>query len=161
MDELQALFSPNTALPPDVVAELESMMRLHGLSVEDLFFKWESYCIKMDLDAQTISLPTVRNLKQNIQDELEKSYRQTQVKSERKVAATPKPKGGMRGGDVFGMLDGLVPSTPATGGKLSRMPGSGGSALKRKIESSAVGPASSPVAAGGMSSQLKSMNNLP
>ncbi|KAK5993445.1 hypothetical protein PT974_06876 [Cladobotryum mycophilum] len=116
-EEIKSLFAPNGKLEPDVVGELQSMMRLHDLSAEDLYFKWESYCIKMETDAQDVTLSAVRNLKHSIQDQLEKSHRQVQVKSERKVAATPKPKaGGGMGGDVFGMLDGLVPSTPATTG---------------------------------------------
>ncbi|KAH7318474.1 DNA polymerase alpha subunit B N-terminal-domain-containing protein [Stachybotrys elegans] len=144
--DLQARFSPNKPLEPDVASELESIMRLHSLSVDDLFFKWESYCIKMDLDAQAISLASIRNLKHSIQDALEKSHRQAQVKTERKVAATP--KAGSKGGDMYGMLDGLVPSTPATGSKLAR---GHGSALKKTpsaaIMSSPVAPNDAP---GGM-----------
>ena len=155
--ELQSRFSPNKPLEEDVRAELESIMRVHNLSAEDLFFKWESYCIKLDLDAQAISLSAVRNLKQNIQDALEKTQRQAQVKTERKVAATPKPKASAKGADVFGMLDSLVPSTPATGGRLSRIPGSG-SALKRRIDTPGAGISSSP--AGSMADQLKA-NGLP
>ncbi|KAI9149307.1 DNA polymerase alpha subunit B [Paramyrothecium foliicola] len=154
--ELESRFSPNKPLDQDVKTELKSIMRLHNLSAEDLFFKWESYCIKLDLDAQAVSLSAVRNLKQNIQDALEKSHRQAQVKTERKVAATPKASA--KGGDVFNMLDGLVPSTPATGGRLSRIPGSG-SALKRKMETPGAGITSSP--AGGMSDQLKANGAQP
>ncbi|KAH7152222.1 DNA polymerase alpha subunit B N-terminal-domain-containing protein [Dactylonectria estremocensis] len=128
--ELQSRFSsPNKPLEPDVLSELESILRLHNLSAEDLYFKWESYCIKLDLDAQEVSLEAVRNLKQSIQDALEKSQHQVQVKAERKVGATP--RAGAKAGNVFGMLDGLMPSTPATGGKLGRA--GGGSTLKRKL----------------------------
>ncbi|CAM1508239.1 Fc.00g050870.m01.CDS01 [Cosmosporella sp. VM-42] len=154
--DLQSRFSPNKPIEPDILAELESIMRLHDLSAEDLFFKWESYCIKLDIDAQSLSLSSVRNLKQNIQDALEKSHRQVHVKTERKVAATPRQGVKSKGGDVFGMLDGLVPSTPATGGRLGRGLGSG-SGLKRKMDTPR-GIMSSP--AGGMSEQLKAMNGL-
>lgn len=154
-DEIESRFSPNKPLEPDVFSELESIMRLHGLSAEDLFFKWESYCIKLDLDAQALSLELLRNLKQSIQDELENSHRKVQVKTERKVANTP--RGTAKGGDVFGMLDGLVPSTPASGAKLNRGAASG-SAVKRKTETPK-GLMSSP--ATGMSEQLKSLNGLP
>jgi DNA polymerase alpha subunit B len=153
--DLQDRFSPNKPLEPDVLSELQSIMRLHSLSPEDLFFKWESYCIKLDTDAQIVTLEGLRNLKQSIQDELEKTQRQVHVKTERKVAATP--RGGAKGGDVFGMLDGLVPSTPGSGGKLSRTLATG-SAFKRKMETPK-GLTSSP--ATGMSDQLKSMNGLP
>lgn len=154
-DDLQSLFSPNKPLEPDVRTELESIQKLHDLSAEDLFFKWESYCIKLDIDAQELDITNVRNLKQNIQDALEKSHRQVHVKTERKVAATPRQA--HRGGDVFGMLDGLVPSTPATGGRLGRAPGSA-SGVKRKLETPRAAYASSPVT--GMAEQLKSMNGL-
>ena len=153
-EDLQPLFSPNKPLEPDVRAELESIQRLHDLSAEDLFFKWESYCIKLDLDAQSVDITAVRNLKQTIQDALEKSQRQVHVKTERRVAATPRQA--HKGGDVFNMLDGLVPSTPATGGRLGRAPGSTGG-VKRKLETPK-GFTSSPVT--GMAEQLKSMNGL-
>ncbi|KAM5342447.1 hypothetical protein ACJ41O_013413 [Fusarium nematophilum] len=153
--DLQNRFSPHKPLEPDVLSELQSILRLHSLSPEDLFFKWESYCIKLDLDAQAVTLEALRNLKQSIQDELEKSQRQVHVKTERKVAGTP--RGVAKGGDVFGMLDGLVPSTPTAGGKLNRGVGSG-SALKRKVETPK-GLTSSPAA--GMNEQLKALNGLP
>lgn len=158
--EIQSRFAPpNKQLEPDVVAELQSMMRLHDLPAEDLYYKWDSYCIKLDLDAQDVSLRNVRGLKQSIQDELDKSsHRQQaqQVRTERKVNATPKAGGA----DVFGMLDGLVPSTPATGAsKLSRGPGSA-SAARRRIDTPKGGaPGSSP--AGGMRDQLNAMQNVP
>ncbi len=156
--DLQRLFSANKAIEPDILSELESMMRLHDLSAEDLFFKWESYCIKMDLDAGALTLANARGLKQSIQDALEKAAH-VPSKPERKVAATPRAghQSAANGGDMYGMLDGLVPSTPASGGKLGRVPGSGGSGLRKKMEASKLN--SSP--AGGMGEQLKSMNGLP
>ncbi|PHH61897.1 hypothetical protein CDD81_7761 [Ophiocordyceps australis] len=130
--ELESRFSPNKALEPDVAAELRSMMRLHELSAEDLFYKWESFCIKMDIDAQDVGLEAVRNLKQNIQDALEKDQRQ-QGRSEgqrKAVAATPRAHGGT---DMVGMLDGMVPSTPAAGSRKLARPGLGNaSASSRK-----------------------------
>ncbi|KAK2593847.1 DNA-directed DNA polymerase alpha subunit pol12 [Conoideocrella luteorostrata] len=148
--DIQSRFSPNKLLEPDLVYEIQSILRLHGFSLDDLFFKWESYCIKMDLDAQSdLSLANIRNLKRSVQDELEKSHRASQVRSERKLNATPK---GVSGGDVFSILDGLVPSTPATGGKLNR----GGSGLKKRIDGTKVN--SSPA---GMGEQLKAMSGLP
>ncbi|KAH7008324.1 DNA polymerase alpha subunit B N-terminal-domain-containing protein [Ilyonectria destructans] len=158
--ELQSRFSaPNKPLEPDVLSELESILRLHNLSAEDLYFKWESYCIKLDLDAQDISLDAVRNLKQSIQDALEKSHQQVQVKPERKVVATP--RAGTKGSGMLGMLDGLMPSTPTAGGKLGRAPGTG-SALKRKLNTPK-GLTSSPVTAksaiNGSQSQATSFND--
>ncbi|KAG9255436.1 DNA polymerase alpha subunit B N-terminal-domain-containing protein [Emericellopsis atlantica] len=148
-EELSARFSPNKPLPPDILSELQSIMRLHDLSPEDIYLKWDSYCLRMDYEAQDVTLAKIRSLKHAIQDTLEKDSSRRALHS--KTSATPRQP---RGGDVYGILDGMVPSTPATSGKL-RAPGSG---LKRRAgetpRSSA--PMSSP--AGGMSEQLKTMN---
>ena len=103
MPELREYFATGTTgLQPDVAAELASIMRLHQLSAEDMFYKWESYCIKMDMDTSSLSIDTVRALKQNIQDALEKSTRmQAHVKQEKRPAATP--RGIVKTGDVFNM----------------------------------------------------------
>jgi DNA polymerase alpha subunit B len=129
--ELNKLFAAGgKELAPDVLAELRSIMRLHNLSSEDTFYKWESYCIKMELEASQMSLEMIRAFKQDIQDALEKSTRQqAHVKTEKRPTGTPRSV--VKTGDVFGMwvyrradlgriadvdrLDGLVPSTPATG----------------------------------------------
>ncbi|POR35673.1 DNA polymerase alpha subunit B, partial [Tolypocladium paradoxum] len=153
--ELQSRFSPNKPLEADVLAELQSTMRLHDLSAEDLFFKWESYCIELDLDAQEVSLRAVRNLKAGIQDALEKSSHraatQHQAKGERRINATPRAAGA----DVFGMLDGLVPSTPAGG----RLGSKGGASARRRMETPRGAVGGSP--AGGMRDQLSAMNGVP
>lgn len=157
-DQIQQRFSAGGAIESDILAELQSIMRIHDLTVDDLFFKWESYCIRLDLPVESgaLTLANVRNMKQNIQDELEKSHRAAQApasaRNERKVTATPRANGNS---DVFGMLDSMVPSTPATGGKLGRS--GGGSSLRKKIASPHVN--SSP--AGGMGEQLNSMNGIP
>ncbi|KAK1453635.1 DNA polymerase alpha/epsilon subunit B [Colletotrichum paranaense] len=113
--ELKEFFtSGDKALEPEVLTELQSLLRLHDLSAEDLFYKWESFCIKMDMDAMNPDIVHVRNFKKDIQDALEKSNRQqTHIKTEKRSHGTP--RAGRGGGDVFGMLDGLVPSTPASG----------------------------------------------
>ncbi|KAK4191247.1 DNA polymerase [Podospora australis] len=104
--------SGGQALEADVVAELKSIMRLHQLSVQDLFFKWESYCIKMDIDELKVAIDTLRKFKQDLQDTLERNARShVQIKTEKRAAPTPR---GAQGGDVFGMLDGLT-STPGPG----------------------------------------------
>jgi DNA polymerase alpha subunit B len=98
--ELTSLFAraPSDTLEPEVLAELQSIMRLHHLEPQDLFFKWESYCIKLDRDDASVSLETVRGLKQDIQDALERSNRAQ--KPARAVGATPRTSGK---GDGFGL----------------------------------------------------------
>ncbi|KAJ4414245.1 DNA-directed DNA polymerase alpha subunit pol12 [Neurospora sp. IMI 360204] len=103
----------NTELSPDVIYELQSIMRLHELEVQDMFFKWESYCIKMDMDQPKMSMSIVRKFKQDLQDTLERANRAQaleQVKTEKRPGGTPRP-GARNNSDVFGMLDGLT--TPA------------------------------------------------
>ena len=105
LQELNEQFATgNKQLAPDVVAELQSIMRMHSLSVQDLFFKWESYCIKMEMDEIKLSVETLRALKQDIQDELERSNRShhVHIKSEKRSGATPRTAV-KSGGDVFGM----------------------------------------------------------
>jgi DNA polymerase alpha subunit B len=92
-------------LEPDMLAELQSIMRMHSLSAQDLFFKWESYCIKMDMDDMKLSVDNLRSLKRDIQDALERENRNHNAhvaKSEKRVGATPRTAV-KSNGDVFGM----------------------------------------------------------
>ncbi|KAI0379860.1 DNA polymerase alpha, subunit B [Hypomontagnella monticulosa] len=117
LQELNEQFgTPGKDLQPDVVSELQSIMRIHSLSAQDLFFKWESYCIKMDMDGNNLSVETLRSLKQDIQGALERSNRtqHAHIKTEKRSSATPRSSV-KNTGDVYGMLEGMVPSTPATG----------------------------------------------
>ncbi|KAK9774177.1 putative DNA polymerase alpha subunit B N-terminal-domain-containing protein [Seiridium cardinale] len=136
-------------LEPDMLAELQSIMRMHSLSAQDLFFKWESYCIKLDMDEMKLSVDTLRNLKRDIQDALERENRSQHahvVKTEKRAGATPRTaaKGNVGSGDVFGILEGMT--TPGAA-KLNRS-----SAPKRKPETPSVSrvkgdiPSSSPAA---------------
>lgn len=100
---LHAHFSPNAPLEPDVLAELQSTARLHGLSAEDLFYKWESYYIRLETEASTVTLAAVRNFKQSIQDELEKSTQARAVAAERRAGVTPRGVKGGAKGDMYNM----------------------------------------------------------
>lgn len=89
-------------LGQDVVVEMQSIMRLHDLSPDDLYFKWESYCIKLDMDETQPSFEKMRAFKQDLQDALEKTTRtQVHSKPDRRMGATPRTTN--KGGDVFGM----------------------------------------------------------
>ncbi|QBZ62539.1 hypothetical protein PoMZ_11421 [Pyricularia oryzae] len=148
VEELNERFAPGgKPLEVDVMGELQSIMRLHLLSPQDLFFKWESYCIKMDMDEMRPKYDTIRGFKQDLQDALERNNRSqaAHVKTEKRMGATPRAGGKGAGGDVFGMLDGLVPSTPGTS-KLNKS----GSARRKNMETPSMSrvksehPASSP-----------------
>ncbi|ESZ96534.1 hypothetical protein SBOR_3036 [Sclerotinia borealis F-4128] len=112
--ELNDLFSSATAsgglVEADVLTELQSIMRLHSIPPQELFYKWESYSIKMGQDDMKLDIDTVRALKQNVQDGLEKENRKNKAHvSNKRVGVTPRNVG--NNNDVFGMLD-LTPNTP-------------------------------------------------
>ena|SRR6266699_1331056 len=101
VSELNERFaSGGKELEPDVVAELQSTMRMHELSSQDLFFKWESYCIKLDIEEMQPSLDRLRAFKKDLQDALERSNRtQAHIKTEKRAGATP--RAAVNNGDVF------------------------------------------------------------
>lgn len=105
IEELNDKFGTGSAeLEPDMISELKSIMNMHTLSVQDLFFKWESYCLKMDKADMKPTLLTIRALKQDIQDALVRSNRShvTHIKQEKRPGVTPRTAA-KSGGDVFGM----------------------------------------------------------
>lgn len=114
-NELNALFAPNSSngLEPDVLFELESIMRLHDLPAQELFYKWESYSMKIGRD-DALDIDTVRELKKDIQDSLEREIRKVHIKPERRTGATPRnAKGFQNSDDIFGMLENGSPGTPS------------------------------------------------
>ncbi|RAL64813.1 hypothetical protein DID88_001410 [Monilinia fructigena] len=141
-NELNDLFSSATdsgrPIEADVLAELHSIMRLYSLPPQEVFYKWESYSIQMGQDDMKLDIDTVRALKQNVQDGLEKENRKTKAHaSNKRVGATPRNVGNSN--DVFVMLD-ITPNTPRSG--MSSRP-------KRKVETPSISrvkaePASSP-----------------
>lgn len=109
--ELNELFAaPNTELEQDVLGELQSIVRIHSLSPQELFFKWEAYSIKMGSDIH-MDYKTARDFKKDLQDTLERESRgktHTQSATKRGIAATPRNSST---GDVFGVYvhEGLQP----------------------------------------------------
>ena len=113
-DTINELFAPaGSALPADVVNELLVIMRLHTLSAQEMFFKWESYVIKMGVENIRMEYKSVREFKKDLQDALERESRSkghVMQSTNKKTAPTPRAGGG--GGDVFDMLDGMTSATP-------------------------------------------------
>lgn len=103
-DELNDLFAipPIDELPSDVMGELQSILRLHSISPQELSYKWESYTIKMGPETK-LDLATTRAFKTDIQELLEREARsKAHVRNvEKRVAHTPKTAG--KNTDVFGM----------------------------------------------------------
>ncbi|KAI6708269.1 hypothetical protein JHW43_009198 [Diplocarpon mali] len=113
--EIQERFaSAGANLESDAITELQSIMRLHSIDVEELWYKWESYSIKMGSDDMKLNIETARALKKDVQDGLERDSRSKQhLHSNKRAGATPRAV--TNNGDVFGMLDGLAPKTPRVG----------------------------------------------
>ncbi|EAW13154.1 DNA-directed DNA polymerase alpha subunit POL12 [Aspergillus clavatus NRRL 1] len=125
LNELFAGASPD-GLPKDVLAELQSILRVHSIPPQELFYKWESYCLKMGSEETKLNLETVRLFKRDVQETLERESRgragrQTEKRSA--VIATPRAA---NTSDVFGMLDGLTPSAHG------RTPNGANGSAKRK-----------------------------
>ena len=117
----------NGAVQPDVMAELQSILRLHDLSPQELFYKWESYSIKMGKEDAAIDLKIARDFKKDLHEALERDMRaRTNVRASEKKVVGATPRAARGGGDMFGMMEGVV-ETP-------RMPMSGvnGNSQKRR-----------------------------
>ncbi|PWY66118.1 DNA polymerase [Aspergillus heteromorphus CBS 117.55] len=110
LNELFAAAAPD-GIPKDILAELQSTLRIHSISAQELFYKWESYCLKMGPDELKLDLSTVRLFKKDVQDTLERESRgRAGRQTEKRVAPTATPRASVKS-DVFGMLDGLTPNT--------------------------------------------------
>ncbi|KAL8960078.1 MAG: hypothetical protein Q9193_003165 [Seirophora villosa] len=105
-DELDEWFVPH----PEVKIELESICRLHSLPPEELFYKWESYHMKMGQERTSLDVPTVREFKKELQETVEREARtKSHIRSADRRGAYATPRNAAKGGDVFGMLDGITP----------------------------------------------------
>ena len=102
--ELSDVFSAHNGLPADVSGELQSIMRLHSLSPQELFYKWESYSMKMG-DETKLDLKSARDFKRDLQEVLERESRgkAAHMHSSAKKGIRATPRAG--DGDVFGMCD--------------------------------------------------------
>ena len=103
--ELNELFAGSApdGLPKDVLSELQSILRVHSISPQELFFKWESYCLKMGAEETKLNLDTVRIFKRDVQETLERESRgKVGRQTEKRSRATAAPRAGMTT-NVFGM----------------------------------------------------------
>ncbi|KAL2048259.1 hypothetical protein N7G274_000170 [Stereocaulon virgatum] len=113
--ELNELFAipPATELPPDVLGELRSILRLHSISPQELLYKWESYTMKMGSEQTKLDSETARAFKKDLQEMLERDSRgKAHLRSIDMRGAFATPRSVAKGDNVFGMLDGIVPNTP-------------------------------------------------
>ena len=107
MENINKIFAPSQAngLPPDTMGELESILRLHSISPQELFYKWESYSLKIGAEDTKLDLDTVRMFKRDVQDGLERESRGKSLGrgSERKAIVSATPRTVSNNIDVFGM----------------------------------------------------------
>ncbi|KAL7270614.1 DNA-directed DNA polymerase alpha subunit pol12 [Rhizina undulata] len=110
-------------LPPEIMSEFQSMLRLHNIDANELFYKWESYSMKMG-DETRLTLDTVRAFKKDAQELLEKEMRgkarMQNAAGQKSVQRAPRTSAVMGGGGVLELLDGVFPTTPASKRKLDR-----------------------------------------
>lgn len=104
VNELNELFASSypDGLPKDVLTELQSILRVHSISPQELFYKWESYSLKMGEETK-LNLETVRMFKRDVQDTLERESKGKNARNTEKrsiVIATPRATANA---DVFGM----------------------------------------------------------
>ena len=105
--ELNTLFAtpPAAELPADILGELQSILRLHSISPQELFYKWESYSIKMGADDTKMDLNTTRAFKVDVQEALERDIRSKAHArgTDKRIPASATPRNISSSSDVFGM----------------------------------------------------------
>ena len=104
--ELNELFArgPEGQLAPEILGELQSILRLHSISAQELSYKWESYTIKMGSEQTVLDLNTARAFKKDLQEILERESRgKAHVRNVDKRGANATPRSAVKSEDVFAM----------------------------------------------------------
>jgi len=102
-DQLNERFAiPATDVGAAILGELESILRIHSLTPEDLSYKWDSYCMAMGADTK-LGLKAVQDFKKHVSDSIQRESKdKMHIKTERRpINATP--RGAIAKADVFGM----------------------------------------------------------
>jgi DNA polymerase alpha subunit B len=88
--------------PPDIMGELRSMLRLYDVDAQELFFKWESYSMKMGPEDTKLTLDTVRAFKKDVQEQLEREVR-GKARMQQQTPAVQRTVRPQAGGDAFAL----------------------------------------------------------
>jgi DNA polymerase alpha subunit B len=100
--ELHDRFSlPSTDLGKVMLTELQSILRIHDITPEDLSFKWESYCMKMGAEETHLDAKTIQDFKKDLQDSLEREIRGKINKGPEKRTVAATPRAGVTNVDMF------------------------------------------------------------
>lgn len=113
MTEIEAINELFASPSSDAANELLVIARLLSIEPQELFYKWESYVIKMGVDNTKLDYKTVKDFRKDLQNALDRESRakgHAVQHSSKKAAPIPRTGGGA---DVFGMLDGMSSGTPA------------------------------------------------
>lgn len=91
-------------LEADVLGELQSILRIHSIDAEELWYKWESYSMKMGgADDLKLNFDTARALKKDVQEGLERENKgKAHLASSNKRGGVT-PRNVTSNSDVFGM----------------------------------------------------------
>jgi DNA polymerase alpha subunit B len=100
------------SLPTDILGELQSIARINDIDPQEVFYKWESYAMKMGAADTKLDLSSVRAFKTDVMEGLEREAREkaSAVKASHGekhrvgmgVGATPRAMA-TNGGDFLGM----------------------------------------------------------
>jgi DNA polymerase alpha subunit B len=105
-DPFNELFSaPGTELPQDVLTVLQSITRIHSFDAQELFYKWESYCLKMGSEETKLDYETAQAFKKDVQEKLEQDNRgkHSVTRGEKRGGVGATPRNIQSNSDVFGM----------------------------------------------------------
>jgi DNA polymerase alpha subunit B len=106
-EELNEIFGASfpQGLPEDILKELRSILRLHSISPQELFYKWESYTLKMGSEDMKVSLETIREFKKDVQDVLKRESRgKAHARGgEKRGGPGATPRAAVNNDDIFGM----------------------------------------------------------
>jgi hypothetical protein len=114
--EIKQLFGAGAAkdLDPEVQTELQSLCRIHLISPQEAFWKWESYSMASGAEDLKLSAETARAFKKDLQDRMDRENRekaqaqaQARAGAERRQNVTSTPRNAPAGGDLFERYIGL------------------------------------------------------
>jgi DNA polymerase alpha subunit B len=108
--QLRELFLTASPAPLDaaVLAELRAIMQLHSLDAQELWYKWESYSLKMGGDELRLDGDAARRLREDVQGGLErenrsKAHAHALAGRAARGGGVGTPRGAAARGDVLGL----------------------------------------------------------
>lgn len=116
-DELEKRF-PEIEGKIDILAECQSVMRLFSIDATELYYKWESYCLKTESPDLKMNLDTIRAFKMDLQMQLERESRHPKRHQNQNEAIYSRPSSSPSA--IQDLLEGMMPGTPKLQSNLKR-----------------------------------------